>query len=220
MSKKLELVVGRWGYELTMEKFTPKQYEKITEFALEQDITVDDVFLYHLSEVLEIGNDWYDFDSLGHYYGPSSPDCTLMVFNEKRELLEEYNIEDIEYNEVISKIEEDRDNILVTYVSSEKGNLKTFELELKDDEEFDIKNLALEVNVILTPNNVYEIVNEGTYKGEPLYGDGGDTTGKGLECEIKLPLSIIEEEKQLVSTTLKELEEKEKWIEGEGPQTD
>ena len=105
-------------------------------------------------------------------------------------------------------------------MSSEKGNLKTFELELKDDEEFDIKKLKLEINVILTPNNVYEIVNEATYNGESLYGDGGDTTGKGLDCEVKLPLSILKEEKRLVSSNLKELEEKEKWAEGEGPQTD
>ena len=205
MTKKIELVVGRWGYELTMEEFTPIQYKKITEFALKNDINVEEVFLQHIGEVLDTGNDWYDFDSLGHYYGASSPDCTLKVFNEKRELLEEYNVDDIEYNEVISKIEEDMNNILVTYVSSEKGNLKTFELELKDNEEFDIKNLKLEVNVILTPNNVYELVNEATYNGKPLDSDGGDTTGKGLDWEIKLPLSIIAEEKQLVISALKKI---------------
>ena len=220
MTKKLELVVGRWGYELTMNEFTPIQYKKIQEYALKHDKHIEDVILYEIGDALDIGNDWYDFDNLGHYYGPSSPDCSLMVYNDKGERIEEHNIDEINYNEVISKIESQDDNILVTYVSSEKGNLKTFELELKDDEEFDIKKLKLEINVILTPNNVYEIVNEATYDGESLYGDGGDTTGKGLDCEIKLPLSLLEEEKRLVNTPLKELEEKEKWTEGEGPQTD
>ena len=85
---------------------------------------------------------------------------------------------------------------------------------------FDIKKLKLEINVILTPNNVYEIVNEADYNGEVLCSDGGDTTGKGLDCEIKLPLSFIKEEKRLVISTMEELIEKEKWTEGEGPQTD
>jgi hypothetical protein len=220
MSKKLEICIGKWGHELTMNEFTPQEYKKITDFALKNEISIEDVFLYHAGEVLGSGNDWYDFDNLGHYYGPSSPHCTIMVFNESRELLEECNIDEVDYKEVISKIEEDINNVLVTYVSSEKGNLKTFELELKDNEEFDIQNLKLEINVILTSTNVYEIVNEATYNGEPLYGDGGGTTGKGLNCDIKLPLTIIEEEKQLTVSALQDLKEKEKWLEGEGPQTD
>lgn len=68
-------------------------------------------------------------------------------------------------------------------------------MELKEDEIFDIKKLTLEINVILTPNNVYEIVGEADYNGRILFSDGGDTTGKGLDCEIKLPMSIIKEEK-------------------------
>jgi len=219
MSKKLELIIGRWGHELTMNEFTPEEYKKIEDYALENNKEIEDVILYEIGDALDTGNDWYDFDNLGHYYGPSSPDCKLMVYEGTKQL-GEYDVCEIEYSEVISKIESKPDNILVTYVSSEKGNLKTFELELKDGEEFDIKKLKLEINVILTPNNVYEIVNEATYNGESLYGDGGDTTGKGLDCEVKLPLSILKEEKRLVSSTLKELEEKEKWAEGEGPQTD
>ena len=220
MAKKLELVIGKWGHELTMNEFTPVQYKKIQKFALENDMEIEDVLLYEIGEVLESGNDWYDFDNLGHYYGPSSPDCTLMVLNEDGSMVEEYNIDEIDYSENISKIEGDKNNIIVTYISSEKGSLKTFELELKDGEEFDIRNLKLEINVILTPSNVYEIVNEATYKGEPLYGDGGDTTGKGLNCDITLPLSLLEEEKQLVTGKLKDLKEKEMWTEGDGPQTD
>jgi hypothetical protein len=218
--KKLELVVGRWGHELTMNEFTPAEYKKIQEYALKENKHIEDVILYEIGDALDTGNDWYDFDNLGHYYGPSSPDCTLMVFNEEGERLSEHNIDELEYEEVISKIESNPENILVTYMSSEKGNLKTFELELKEGEEFDIKKLKLEINVIFTPNNVYEIVNEATYNGESLHSDGGDTTGKGLDCEIKLPLSILKEEKRLVNTTLQELKEKEMWIKGDGPQTD
>ena len=57
-----------------------------------------------------------------------------MVY-EGTKLLGEYDICELEYSEVISKIESKPDNILVTYISSEKGNLKTFELELKEGEE-------------------------------------------------------------------------------------
>ena len=219
MSKKLELIIGRWGHELTMNEFTPEEYKKIEYYALENNKEIEDVLLYEIGDALDTGNDWYDFDNLGHYYGPSSPDCKLMVY-EGTKLLGEYDICELEYSEVISKIESKPDNILVTYISSEKGNLKTFELELKDGEEFDIKKLKLEINVILTPNNVYEIVGEADYDGEVLFSDGGDTTGKGLDCEIKLPISFIKEEKRLVVSTMEELIEKEKWSEGEGPQTD
>jgi len=219
MSKKLELIIGRWGHELTMNEFTPQEYKKIEDYALENNKEIEDVILYEIGEALDTGNDWYDFDNLGHYYGPSSPDCKLMVY-EGTKLLGEYEVPQLEYEEVISKIESKPDNILVTYVSSEKGNLKTFELELKEEEEFDIKKLKLEINVILTPNNVYEIVGEANYNGKTLFSDSGDTTGKGLDCEIKLPLSFIKEEKLLVTSTAEELIEKEKWSEGEGPQTD
>jgi len=219
MSKKLELIIGRWGHELTMNEFTPEEYKKIQDYALENNKEIEDVILYEIGDALDTGNDWYDFDNLGHYYGPSSPDCKLMVY-EGTKLLGEYDVCELEYSEVISKIESKPDNILVTYISSEKGNLKTFELELKDGEEFDLKKLKLEINVILTPNNVYEIVGEADYDNETLFSDGGDTTGKGLDCEIKLPLSFIREEKRLVITTMEELIEKEKWSEGEGPQTD
>jgi len=219
MSKKLELIIGRWGHELTMNEFTPEEYKKIEDYALENNKEIEDVILYEIGDALDIGNDWYDFDNLGHYYGPSSPDCKLMVYEGTKQL-GEYDVCELEYSEVISKIESKPDNILVTYISSEKGNLKTFELELKDGEEFDIKKLKLEINVILTPNNVYEIVGEADYDGEVLFSDGGDTTGKGLDCEVKLPLSFIKEEKRLVISTVEELIEKEKWSEGEGPQTD
>ena len=67
---------------------------------------------------------------------------------------------------------------------------------------------------------MYEIVNEASYNGKVLYTDSGDTTGKGLRCDIKLPISILEEEKKLVTTKLNELKEKESWSKGEGPQTD
>jgi len=219
MSKKLELIIGRWGHELTMNEFTPEEYKKIQDYALENNKEIEDVILYEIGDALDTGNDWYDFDNLGHYYGPSSPDCKLMVYEGTKQL-GEYDVCELEYSEVISKIESKPDNILVTYISSEKGNLKTFEVELKDGEEFDIKKLKLEINVILTPNNVYEIVGEADYDGEVLFSDGGDTTGKGLDCEIKLPLSFIREEKRLVISTMEELIEKEKWSEGEGPQTD
>ena len=219
MSKKLELIIGRWGHELTMNEFTPEEYKKIEDYSLENNKEIEDVILYEIGDALDTGNDWYDFDNLGHYYGPSSPDCKLMVYQGTK-LLGEYDVSALEYSETISKIESKVDNILVTYISSEKGNLKTFELELKDGEEFDIKKLKLEINVILTPNNVYEIVGEADYDGEVLFSDGGDTTGKGLDCEIKLPISFIREEKRLVVSTMEELIEKEKWSEGEGPQTD
>ena len=219
MSKKLELIIGRWGHELTMNEFTPEEYKRIQNYALENNKEIEDVLLYEIADALDIGNDWYDFDNLGHYYGPSSPDCKLTVYQGTK-LLGEYDVCELEYSEVISKIESKPDNILITYISSEKGNLKTFELELKEEEKFDIKKLKLEINVILTPNNVYEIVGEAEYNGKDLFSDGGDTTGKGLDCEIKLPLSFIKEEKLLVTTTVEELIEKEKWSEGEGPQTD
>ena len=130
MTKKLELVVGRWGYELTMNEFTPAQYKKIQEYASKNDKHIEDVIIYEIGDALDIGNDWYDFDNLGHYYGPSSPDCTLMVYDENGERIEEYNLDEVNYKEVISKIQGDPNNVLVTYVSSEKGNLKTFELDI------------------------------------------------------------------------------------------
>ena len=58
-------------------------------------------------------------------------------------------------------------------------------LRLGDDEEFDIKKLKLVVNQIETTDSVFDLIQELSYDGEPLNGDGfSDTSGKAFDVEI------------------------------------
>ena len=64
--------------------------------------------------------------------------------------------------------------------------MDTCEFQLGENEVFDIKKLKLVVTQVETTDNYFELIQEMSYDGEPLNGDGfSDTDGKAFDVEIE-----------------------------------
>ena len=64
--------------------------------------------------------------------------------------------------------------------------MDTCEFQLGENEVFDIKKLKLVVAQVETTDNYFELIQEMSYDGEPLNGDGfSDTDGKAFDVEIE-----------------------------------
>jgi hypothetical protein len=190
--KKIEIIIGGSGHEITRSKFTTEELNKVKEYCEKNDEDIESILTNDLDEVLEDRGSWYDCDDLGHFMGGNlSCKIYVTVISMKDVAIheEEYEFEtrdaEIEYNREYSWPEFE-DGKMVSFVTWEKGTMDSCEFELNDSEEFDIKKLKLKVFEIETPSNVYEIINEVSYNGEPLNGDGfGDTNGKAFDVEIE-----------------------------------
>jgi len=181
--KKVEITVGGTGHEITRSKFTSEELDKVKKYCEENDEDIDSVLTNDLEEVLKDRGMWYDCDDLGHFMG-GNLSCTIYVTIGDEEFEFETGDAEIEYTDKDEwpKYEE---GVMVSFITWEKGTMDLCELEIKDDEEFDIKKLKLVVNKLETPHSYFEIIQELKYNNEPLNGDGfGDTTGKAFDVEV------------------------------------
>jgi len=178
--KKVEIVLGGSGHEITRSKFTCEELDKVRKYCNENDTDMDSVLTNELEEVLENKGSWYDCDDEGHFMG-ANLSCKLYVTIGD----DEYEFETKDANvEFTSEDYPDLDGgILVSFITWEKGTLDTCEFEIEGD--FDISKLTLVVSQIETSDSVYEIIKEMSYDGESLIGEGfSDTTGKAFEIEM------------------------------------
>ena len=189
--KKIEITIGGSGHEITRSKFTQEELDKVKKYCEENDEDIESVLTNDLEEVLDDRGSWYDCDDLGHFMGGNlSCKIYVTIISMKDAIPQEEEFEfETDDAEITYSTEHTwpkfKDGIMVSFVTWEKGTMESCELELDDNEEFDIKKLKLKVLEIETPENVYEIINELSYDGEPLNGDGfGDTTGKAFDVEI------------------------------------
>ncbi len=181
--KTIEIEIGGTGHEITRSKFTKEELDKVKEYCKENDEDIESVLTNDLEEVLEDRGSWYDCDDLGHYMG-GNLSSKIYVNGEDGDYDFETKDAQIEYN---SKDEwpEFEGGTLVSFITWEKGSMYKCDLELEDDEEFDIKKLKIMARKIETPHSYFEIIEELYYKDEPLNGDTfGDTTGKAFDVEI------------------------------------
>ena len=181
--KKIKILVGGTGHEITRSKFTEEELDKVEEYCKENDEDIESVLTNDLEEVLEDRGMWYDCDDLGHFMG-GNLSCKIYVSSKDGEY--EFETEDVEI-EYITKDEwpDFEGGTMISFITWEKGTMDKCELELEDDEEFDIKKLKLFVRKLETPNSYFELIQELRYNNEPLNGDGfSDTTGKAFDVEI------------------------------------
>ena len=181
--KKIEITIGGTGHEITRSKFSEEEISKINEYCKKYDVDRDGVLTNDLEEVLEDRGSWYDCDDLGHFMG-GNLGCKIYVT---------VNDDEFEFETGDATVELSNEHswpkfsggTMVSFVTWEKGTMDSCDFEISDDEDFDIKKLKLKVLQIETPENIYEIISELTYNGEPLIGDGfGDTTGKAFDVEV------------------------------------
>ena len=182
MSKKIEIIVGGSGHEITRSKFSCEELGKIKKYCEENDTDMDSVLTNDLDEIFEDRGQWYDCDDLGHFMG-GNLSCTIYVTVDDEE--SEFETADAKIEIVSKDYPELGDDMMVSFITWEKGTLDTCEFEIGDDEEFDIKKLKLVVNQIETTDSVFDLIQELSYDGEPLNGDGfSDTSGKAFDVEI------------------------------------
>jgi hypothetical protein len=180
--KKIKILVGGTGHEITRSKFTEEELDKVEEYCKENDTDRDAVLTNDLEEVLKDRGQWYDCDDLGHFMG-GNLNCKLYVTVGD----DEYEFETSDTN---VKIESEDypdlgEDLMVSFITWEKGTLDECEFEIADDEDFDIKKLQLVVSQIETPDTIYEIIKQLVYDGKVLDGDGfSDTDGKSFEVEV------------------------------------
>ncbi len=181
--KKVEIILGGSGHEITRSKFTDDELNKVKSYCKENDEDIESVLTNNLEDVLEDRGMWYDCDDLGHFMG-GNLGCKIYVT---------INDDEFEFETGDATVELSNEHswpkfsggTMVSFVTWEKGTMDSCDFEINDDEDFDIKKLKLKALQIETPENIYEIISELTYDGEPLNGDGfGDTTGKAFDIEI------------------------------------
>jgi len=180
--KKIEIVVGGTGHEITRSKFTCDELSKVKEYCEENDTNIESVLTHDLYEVLEDRGEWYDCDDLGHFMG-GNLSCKLYVTVDDEEY--EFETGDAQIETVSQDYPMFANGTMISFITWEKGTLDTCEFEIGGDEEFDIKKLKLVVNQIETTDSIFDLIQELSYDGKPLNGDGfSDTDGKAFDVEI------------------------------------
>ena len=180
MSKKIKLLLGGTGHEITRSKFTKEEIEKIKNYCDENDEDIESVLTNDLEEVLEDRGSWYDCDDLGHYMG-ANLSCNLYVTVDNDDEYE-FSADNCEVFIVSEDYPEIEDGEMVSFITWEKGTLGECEFEIEGD--FDIRKLKLTVSQIETTDSIFEIIKELHYDGKLLDNDGfSDTTGKSFEVE-------------------------------------
>ena len=76
--KKIEIILGGTGHEITRSNFTCEELKKVREYCEENDDDMESVLTNDLEEVLEDRGQWYDCDDLGHFMG-GNLNCKLYV---------------------------------------------------------------------------------------------------------------------------------------------
>jgi hypothetical protein len=183
--KKVEIVVGGTGHEITRSKFTCEEIKKIREYCQENDEDMESVLTNDLEEVLEGRGQWYDCDDLGHFMG-GNLGCKLYVTIDEEEY--EFETDDVQIQTKSQDYPTEAldDGVMISFITWEKGTLDTCEFKIGDGEEFDIKKLKVVVNQIETTDSLFEIIEEMWYGGLQLVGDGfSDTSGKAFDVEIE-----------------------------------
>jgi len=193
--KKVEIRLGGTGHEITRSNFTCEEIKKIKEYCKENDEDIESVLTNDLEEVLEDRGQWYDCDDLGHFMG-GNLNCKLYVTVDNDEyefetgdvVMRTRHVETVDEEGLVSGLElgvRVSGNVMVSFITWEKGILNTWEFEIGDDDEFDINKVKLYVEEVETNDSVYSLIEELWYEGLPIEGEGfSDTDGKAFDVEI------------------------------------
>ena len=193
--KKVEIRLGGTGHEITRSNFTCEEIKKIKEYCKENDEDIESVLTNDLEEVLEDRGQWYDCDDLGHFMG-GNLNCKLYVTVDNDEyefetgdvVMRTRHVETVDEEGLVSGLELGvrlSGNVMVSFITWEKGVLNTWEFEIGDDDEFDINKVKLYVEEVETNDSVYSLIEELWYEGLPIEGEGfSDTDGKAFDVEI------------------------------------
>lgn len=176
--KKINIRMYGYGGEVTAGTLSDQEYMEVLDYDSEHGV-----------QDLE----WYEFDDLVHAYGVSPDSATIVVEDvESGEVLYEGELGELNDDpfEVDELYFEPTDENMILCFNSEKGEFFNGDIELSDDEEFDINNIKLHLSDILIEDEnqdlsiSYEIINMVTYNEEEVDNMGGETNGKSFDVNF------------------------------------
>lgn len=169
--KKMTITVEVTGYgnEIVVGGITPLEYKRIKDYMRENDIDdFDDFYNSDGPSELDLPS-WYDNDGLVHAYGPND-ESEMTITDEDGDVLFDdvtMNLEDETplYREETEEYETEGDDILFFGSSMENGTWYA-EIEIPDDEEFDITKLGITARNIQTDYEGGFVFDKLTYDGD------------------------------------------------------
>ena len=162
--------VNGYGNEIVIGSISPIDYSKISDYMEKNSLSNLDEF-YNNEGHEEIGlNDWHDNDDLVHAYGPND-ESEMIITDEDGETLYDDGIMGLSevtdlYEEVTEEFGATEPNKTFFGTAMENGTWYA-EIEIADDEEFDISKLGIrERNVNTTEGEGAMVFDKLTYNGE------------------------------------------------------
>jgi hypothetical protein len=174
-----------YGNEIVVGSISKEDHQKILDYMEKNDMEeLSDFFYSDGPDELGI-TPWHDTDDLVHAYGPND-ETDVMITDEDGDILFEGGIMELDdatplYREETEEIEEtdaEEGHKLFFGSAGEEGNWYV-EIEIDDDEDFDISKLAIRERNIQTPEEGGMIFDRLTYDGEEyeIELQSSETTG-------------------------------------------
>ena len=202
--KNIKITFKVCSCEIVTTKLMVEEYHKLQNYYINNKVN-------NLSDEVDEGLgrecEWYDCDDLGHYYGTmlDQSSAISVVIDKNKETI--YPVRKFKNNNVCD-IQNSNETLTLSFISISDFKNQTIEFKLNDDISFDIDKINFDVSKVITTNDVHELITSFYYGGKELEVPNNSlnyTLDKCVSHEINVPISIVE---------------KEKWLEGDGPQTD
>lgn len=157
------------AYEIVVGTISTEEQQKVIKSMEEKGIEeLGDFYLSNHQNELELSS-WDENDSSIHAYGPND-ECEIKITNEEGDVLFDDVItaleDECEFNTIAVEYGAELPNKLFYGCATENGTW-TIDIDINDDEEFDISLLVIRKRDIMSGNNSGLLIfDEITYRGE------------------------------------------------------
>ena len=186
--KNLRIMISGYGGEYTVGSLTSEQgnfWKKQDEDTLYQNITSPDPGV--IQSVYYLGY-WHDNDNVIHSYGASENNLKITIYIDNEIVGEYEKLEDFytfELNEIYFENLEDGPYLVCH--AGEKGCFWDGQIEIEDEEVFDIGKVTILTNDIFGENFIVGA----QYKDEDMSDNGAGTTGKSFDYRVTYRIDEI-----------------------------
>ena len=183
--KKIKITISGYGGEYTVGSLTKEQafyWSEKDEDELYEHITDPNPDL--IEEDYYIGY-WHEIDNVLHSYGASENNLRIYIYFGDEPVREFEDLSDFENTFEMEEVyfeNLEEAPYLVCY-AGEKGSFWEGEIEIPDDEVFDINNITILTKDLFGENFVVGA----QYKDEDMEDIGAGTTGKSFDYRITYP---------------------------------
>lgn len=187
---EIKIYINGPGFEIATGKFSRNDIKNIQEYCNKNNVPIQDFLRniywenYDHTETLDNDGDWA-CDNISYNYGPDFYQSQVFVdYNENRH--KELNMEVIQcINDKEENIKQLDEESQITFVSKERGALKTGVINLDKDQIWDETKLKIHTKTVLVDGQKYCIIYSLSYDGIEIEDEGPDgTQSTGFEYHI------------------------------------